>query len=556
MPTYEITGKNGGVYELEAADDNAAKELETYINSRIDAGDPDIAQPPPNTQVLPWDKGAPAASGEPVMGGAFTKAVDAVGNFGQSISNEFGKGIDNLARAGEWAVGKVGLGDEYRALSETLGMAPSVDAAAANRGPDQYAGDNGFGQFIGGAIGTLPTAYLGLLGGGAASGALLTDARDVGGVAADAGIGAASSLVGDRLIRGAAGLARPALNNSLQTLVNAGVRVTPGQAARSSGTALGDVIGAVEDKATSTAFTGDMIASRRRSGVEQFGRATINRALEPIGEALPDGQSGRRAVAYAGDRLSAAYDAVLPRLSATGDQQFVDDLAGIHQEASSMLPARVDQFNNILDGLGRFWENGVRLDGRALKDIETRIGERVRRAAMSTDADQRELGDRLGDVLASVRDLAARQNPAEAETLSGINRGWKSLTQVERAAGNSRGDIAPAGYSQSVKQSSDTARRRGYARGEALNQDLADAASDILPSQTPDSGTAGRWAQQNVLGLGIGAAGALPQLSAQAITDAYTRRSMIAPNYIKQLLLGGAQAAPALAPASVNALRD
>lgn len=549
MPTYEITGKNGGIYELEAADDEAAKELESYINQRIDAGDPDITQPPPNTQVLPWEKGAPAQPG------ALEGVENAVGGFGEGISKGFGKVVDNAARAGEWAVDKIGLGDEYRGLSEALGMAGNVDEAVANRDPARY-DPSGTGETIGEIIGTLPTAPLGILGGGAVSGALLTDARDAGGIATDAGVGAVSSLVGDRLIRGAAGLARPALNGTLQTLVNAGVRVTPGQAARSSGTALGDVIGAVEDKATSTAFTGDMIASRRRQGVEQFGRATINRALEPIGETLPDGQSGRRAVAYAGDRLGQAYDAVLPRLSATGDQQFVDDLAGIHQEASSMLPARVDQFNNILGGLGRFWEQGVRLDGRALKDIETRIGERVRRAAMSTDADQRELGDRLGDVLASVRDLAARQNPAEAETLSSINRGWKSLTQVERAAGNSRGDITPAGYSQSVKQSSDTARRRGYARGEALNQDLADAASDILPSQTPDSGTAGRWAQQNVLGLGVGAAGALPQLSAQAITDAYTRRSNIAPNYIKQLLLGTAQASPAIAPASVNALLD
>ena len=562
MPKYQITAKNGGVYEIEAADDKAAMDLEGYINQRIDAGDPDITQAPPNTQVIPGDAEQPAqntAMEQPQDGTALDSVIQAVGDFGMGINQGFSKVLNNAARVGEWAVDKIGLGDEYRALSSGLGFAPDVAAAEAEQAEVNASRPytpSGGGQLVGEMIGTLPTAPLGILTGGAVAGGLLTNERDAGGIAKDAAIGAASSLVGDRLVRGAAGIARPALNRTLQTLVDSGIRVTPGQAGRSSGTALGDVMGAVEDKVMSLPVAGDLIGSRRGRGFEQFGRATINRALEPIGEVLPDGETGRRAVAYAGDRLSAAYDAVLPRLSATGDQQFLDDLAGIHSEAGMMEPGRQRQFENILNGLGRYWQDGVNLDGNALKEIETRIGERVRRAAMSTDADQRELGDRLGDVLAAVRDLAARQNPAEAQVLSRINQGWKSLTQVERAAGNSGANITPAGYSQAVKASSDTVRRRGYARGEALNQDLADAASAVLPSQTPDSGTAGRIWQSNILGLGVGTAASVPQLSAQAITDLYTRRSGVAPDYIKQLMLQGAQLSPAIAPASVNALLD
>ena len=562
MPKYQITAKNGGVYEIEVADDKAAMALEQHINSRIDAGDPDITQAPPNTQVIPGGAEQPAqntAMEQPQDGTALDSVIQTVGDFGMGINQGFSKAWNNAARVGEWAVDKIGLGDEYRALSGGLGFAPDVAAAEAGQADVNASRPytpSGGGQLVGEMIGTLPTAPLGVMAGGAVAGGLLTNERDAVGIAKDAGIGAVSSLVGDRLVRGAAGLARPALNDTLQTLVNSGIRVTPGQAGRSSGTALGNVLGAVEDKAMSLPIAGDLIASRRGKGFEQFGRATINRALEPIGETLPEGETGRRAVAFAGDRLSAAYDAVLPRLSATGDQQFVDDLARIHDEAGMMEPGRQKQFENILKGLGRYWQDGVSLDGNALKEIETRIGERVRRAAMSTDADQRELGDRLGDVLASVRDLAARQNPAEAETLSRINRGWKSLTQVERAAGNSRGDITPAGYSHAVKASSDTVRRRGYARGDALNQDLSDAASAVLPSQTPDSGTAGRVWQSNILGLGIGGAASLPQLSAQAVTDLYTRRSGVAPDYLKQLMLQGAQLSPAVAPASVNALLD
>ena len=567
MPKYQITAKNGGVYEIDAADDKAAMGLESYINSRIDAGDPDLTQAPPNTQVIAGGAEQPmrnTAMEQPQEESFWEGALQGGADVAYNIARAAKAGADYLGIREPLEKFGNALSAPFEAVGNALGFqgggnGGDIDAAQAqfNAGLNEGAYTPGDGGRLTGQIAaTLPTLALpgGPLLQGAVGGALTTDARDLSGVLMDAGIGAVGAKVGDKLVRGVAGLARPALNNTLQTLVNAGVKVTPGQAARSSGTALGDVIGAAEDRVMSTAFTGDMIAARRGKGFEQFGRATINRALQSIGETLPDSETGRRAVAYAGDRLSAAYDDVLPRLSATGDQQFVDDLAGIHGEAGMMEPGRQRQFENILNGLGRYWQNGVSLDGAALKEIETRIGERVRRAAMSTDADQRELGDRLGDVLAAVRDLAARQNPAEAQTLSRINQGWKSLTQVERAAGNSGADITPAGYSQAVKASSDTARRRGYSRGEALNQDLADAASAVLPSQVPDSGTAGRWATQNPLGLLVGAAGVLPQLTAQGVTDAYTRRSFMAPEYMKQLLLQGANLAPAIAPPALNSI--
>ncbi|MCB4862356.1 hypothetical protein K7W03_22450 [Sphingobium sp. PNB] len=54
MGTYHITAADGGVYEVEAANDQAARELETFINTRIKAGDPQLmgASAPGNTQVL------------------------------------------------------------------------------------------------------------------------------------------------------------------------------------------------------------------------------------------------------------------------------------------------------------------------------------------------------------------------------------------------------------------------------------------------------------------------------------------------------------------------
>ena len=56
MPTYEITGKNGGTYRIDANDDAQAQRLEQFINTRIDAGDPGLkgAPLPENAQLAPW----------------------------------------------------------------------------------------------------------------------------------------------------------------------------------------------------------------------------------------------------------------------------------------------------------------------------------------------------------------------------------------------------------------------------------------------------------------------------------------------------------------------
>jgi len=56
-----------------------------------------------------------------------------------------------------------------------------------------------------------------------------------------------------------------------------------------------------------------------------------------------------------------------------------------------------------------------------------------------------------------------------------------------------------------VRAGDQTTRRRGYAAGNALGQDLADAGRAVLPSKIPDSGTAGR----GFIGLALGGGSAL-----------------------------------------------
>ncbi|MFD2502123.1 hypothetical protein ACFSTI_29265 [Rhizorhabdus histidinilytica] len=170
---------------------------------------------------------------------------------------------------------------------------------------------NGLGEFVGN---TIPTFAIpgGALVQGAAGGALLSDRHDVAGVATDMALGAAGSYVGDRLVRGISGAVSPRLSPQVQTLIDAGVPLTPGQIVGQGGI-VGRSAKTIEDSVANLPVVGNAIRGARARANEGLNRAATNRALGPIGEELPRTVDvGHDAVAYAGDRLRAAYNDVLP----------------------------------------------------------------------------------------------------------------------------------------------------------------------------------------------------------------------------------------------------
>lgn len=562
MARYQITTPDGKrTFEIDGPDDATPDELQAFARQAAGVGD--------NYPVDTSGVQAQATSRQQdrdIESGLVSDVGQGIAELGKGFVQGAGHVVDQAA---DWAVsglnglgGLVGagqLGTGLQQAGQSIGLAGDNNLSGAIAPAQQgYDGLRNFGEFAGEAAATSPLALLraGRLSApvqGLVGGALLSEKSDPIGVATDAGLGAVAGGATAGLLRAGARLANPEpVSNELRTLLDAGIRVDPGQVARSRGTTAGIKEATRIDRLTSAPFVGEQVIADRQGTMQDFGRAAINRALSPIKAALPDNVgAGRKAIQWAGDKLSDAYDALLPNLSATGDQQFLSDLSAIHGDAQMLAPDRVTQFNNTLRGLSRFFQNGQALDGNALKAIDTRLAERTRRFSASPDADQQDLGDMFQSVRDAVHDMLARQNPDYAGDLQGINKGWKGLIQAEKASGNSKAQITPAGYSQAVKQSSDTVRRRGYSRGEALNQDLSDAASEILPSDVPDSGTAGRWMEANKTARVKGAVDLARYNLAKAVQPAYLRQNNLSPG-LARLLQYGAVTAPVVAPALID----
>lgn len=398
------------------------------------------------------------------------------------------------------------------------------------------------GQWVQGAQGlnrvgraaALGAAYGGLYSAGSKDGGL-TDRLAAG--ARGAGVGAATGGVlqagFDRLGQVAAN-AQP---SAARRLSREGVSLTPGQMMGDIPVA-GPMIRGAEDTISSIPFLGSAVQGARNQGVESFNRAAINRSLEPIGQQLPRGlNAGYDAVQYAQQTLGRAYDDVLPRVNAQLDQQLYDDVAGVlNNAAAEMPPPMVQQLGGIIQNrlLRNVDQADATITGEQFKRIESELSALSRDYVRANDPAARSLGNAIEDVRGALRDMVARQNPAEAQRIQDINRGYANLTRVERAAGSSaslanEGMFTPTQLGQAVSVMGGS-RSQGGA-GQRLMQDLASAGKSVLPNTIGDSGTAARGAMTALIG-GAATGAVSPGLAAPVVAAslAYSKPAQAALN--------------------------
>lgn len=337
-----------------------------------------------------------------------------------------------------------------------------------------------------------------------------------------------SALMGGG-IAGAPGMLRGTSNPAILRLSEEGVTPTLGQM-------LGGIPKRLEEGFTSIPILGDVIKGAQNRAVESVNTAAFNRALKPIGMKLPKDVSGRDAVAFTHEKLSEGYNKLLPQLSAQIDNDLVNAVNQIRQEAKRLPQEKQDQLERVLriDLLDRFKpgpsQGGVRAkvaDGETLKKMETTLGEFARSRMKSPYPDDRDMGALVSEAQMALKDLIARSNPSKAKELKALNEGWANFLRVQRASLTQDGVFTPAQLGRAVK-GLDPSRNKGrYARGDALMQELSDDSVSLMGNVTPDSGTPFRaFAATGLTGLAGGGAGYLANpttgILAGAIPFAYT----------------------------------
>lgn len=352
---------------------------------------------------------------------------------------------------------------------------------------------------------------------GQAGGVMAPMAQNIGGQVAAAGSGAASAGIaaengvgpGGQLLAGVAGSIVPGIAGNMvgnaltprpqvQLLRKEGVTPTVGQM-------IGGRTQVYEDKATSIPITGDAIANAKNAALDQFNRAAYNRALKPIGSSADGLPIGRAGLDEVRNRLSAAYDEVLPRTTAVIDQPFIADIRRAAQ--SAILPKQQEeQFTRIVrDQIGKFQTRGT--SGDIVKEVESELSRNARKFSSDPSADVRNLGEALEKVQGAVRNMLIRHNPDEAARLKAIDEGWANWAILRRAGsgnGAKEGVFTPNQLSNAVRAQNQSVGKGGFATGNALMQDLSDAGVNVLSSKYNDSGSVGRA----LLGLGAMGSGA------------------------------------------------
>lgn len=301
------------------------------------------------------------------------------------------------------------------------------------------------------------------------------------GAATGAGVAVGGKFVG--------GMIRPELERPVQTMVDAGVPLTPGMMA-------GPTLRRAEEAMRSAPITGTYVRAAEQRTLEGFNRATANLALQPIGVTVPKDAAGHEIIQAGQDALSAAYNQVIPKMSFKADWDFVQSLQTIAKDAASLPRDEQAQLDTI-------WRQRVTymldpqagMDGRTLNDTQSYLRSFYDRYRRSTDPAQRQLAEHVLQIREALFDAMGRQNPAVEAEFRKVRTAYAGFIRVEDAAArrtSSEATFTPNDLLGAIKSEDSSIRKRMFARGDAMLQPWATDAQHVMGNKLGDSGTAER----------------------------------------------------------------
>jgi hypothetical protein len=329
---------------------------------------------------------------------------------------------------------------------------------------------------------------------GAAQGYLLSEADTPQGQAVDAVTGGLIGHFGGKAIDAVSDAISPVVAPAVRRLKDAGVSLTPGMV--KGGKAM-----VREDKMMSRPVVGEAIAAGRQRTQATFNTASVDKALAPLGVKVPSVvKPGHDALDFAKTEIGRAYDVVIPKLSVQiNGQQFAANIAPVAQNLKAGQQKQLRQIVSNELGAGQ-------LAGDTLKRAQSNIRRLAGKFRRSQDANDQLLGEALSAVDDELTGAMMAQNPQWAPQLQKVNEAYRGYRIVADAAGRADDGLFNTGQlKQSVRRGDFSKSKDQSARGQAFMQEFSNDARSVIPSRTPDSGTAGRMQSINPFAYGRGA---------------------------------------------------
>jgi hypothetical protein len=248
-----------------------------------------------------------------------------------------------------------------------------------------------------------------------------------------------------------------------------------------------------EDKAMSRPGVGAAIASGRERTMQTFNSAAVDEVLKPLGVRVPAPiKPGADRIAFAKDAISRAYDQVIPNLTLQLDPaQFAQRVA---PKVATLEPAQLAQFQKVISAtLANTRAVGAKGSGQAIKDAQGEIRRLASGYSRGQSQAERDLGRALWAADEELTAALIAQNPRWAPQLQKVNEAYRGYRTVADAASRADDGLFNTGQlKQSVRRGDRSKNKDATARGEAFMWEFANDARNVIPSRTPNSGTADR----------------------------------------------------------------
>jgi hypothetical protein len=258
----------------------------------------------------------------------------------------------------------------------------------------------------------------------------------------------------------------------------------------------------VEDLGKRAPILGPAMVGYQERQLGQLNRGVGLKALEPVGLGIPKNiKPGFEMVEYVDRKLGDVYDQAADMVPMVRlDEDLVNDAAAIGAR-------KVD----LAESEQRLWDSAVKdrltrlssgeASGVTIKKIQSELRAlRGEQAKKGNDT----LAGMFGDLERAVMGVVGRANPEARQLIAQADKGWQvysMMNDAARAATAKGGVFLPGQLNTQVRRSADRMGSNMAGKGRGSLQDIATAASEIIPDSYGNPGTA------NAIGLGAGGVG-------------------------------------------------